>query len=477
MKFKYLTILTFATAMVSCDVLDKEPADSWESSSAITSYEDLVYAVNGVYESQTWTSATSSRGIYSGDFTLYADMKGEDFQCIGKNGKGTDVSWYLATPTSLSPETFYFSFYQSLARVNKVIEQVAEVGLSGDEVEQQLGELYALRALFHFDLARLYAKIPSTVNDMNSELGITLATQTFPANYIGERTSLAKTYETIFSDLDTALQKLANMKDKTTGHINYWGALALRSRVHLYMDNADGTDHNALALKDAKEVIENSPYKLYSIGDYLSVWSQQFTPSENIFEIAVTSQYNAQRTSLGYYTHAEGYAEAAISDSFKQLLASQPAGDVRKELIAEETDNGNNTGFYTQKYPGYNGEIYVNNPKVIRLSEVYLIAAEAALKSIDDNGVTAAKYINDLREKRITGYSDVNTVTLDEILKERRIELNGEGHMAWDMWRNKKSVNNPKVGKIDYTDYRTILPIPQAEINTSHGVIKQNFGY
>ena len=55
--------------------------------------------------------------------------------------------------------------------------------------------------------------------------------------------------------------------------------------------------------------------------------------------------------------------------------------------------------------------------------------------------------------------------------------MNGEGHMAWDMWRNKKSVNNPKVGKIDYTDYRTILPIPQAEINTSHGVIKQNFGY
>ena len=106
MKFKYLTILTFATAMVSCDVLDKEPADSWESSSAITSYEDLVYAVNGVYESQTWTSATSSRGIYSGDFTLYADMKGEDFQCIGKNGQATDVSWYLATPTSLSPETF-----------------------------------------------------------------------------------------------------------------------------------------------------------------------------------------------------------------------------------------------------------------------------------------------------------------------------------------------------------------------------------
>lgn len=164
------------------------------------------------------------------------------------------------------------------------------------------------------------------------------------------------------------------------------------------MDKADGTDHNVLALQDAKEVIENSPYSLYTINDYLSVWAQQFSPSENIFEIAVTSQYNAQRNSLGYYTHAEGYAEAAISDSFKQLLDAQPAGDIRKQLIAEETDNGNNTGYYTQKYPGYNGEIYVNNPKVIRLSEVYLIAAEAALKSINDNGASAAEYINTLRK-------------------------------------------------------------------------------
>ena len=176
MKFKYIAILTLAAGMASCDVLEKEPADSWESSSAITSYDDLVYAVNGVYDSQTWTSATSSRGIYSGDFTLYADMKGEDYQCIGKNGQATDVSWYLAVPTSLSPETFYFAFYQSLARVNKVLEQAEEAGLSGEEVDQQLGELYALRALFHFDLALLYAKLPSTVSDLNNELGITLAT-------------------------------------------------------------------------------------------------------------------------------------------------------------------------------------------------------------------------------------------------------------------------------------------------------------
>ena len=67
----------------------------------------------------------------------------------------------------------------------------------------------------------------------------------------------------------------------------------------------------------------------------------------------------------------------------------------------------------------------MNNPKVIRLSEVYLIAAEAALKSINDNGASAAEYINTLRKNRITGYEEVSTVTLDDILTERRLELNG----------------------------------------------------
>lgn len=475
MKLRYIATLMLAATVASCNILEKEPADSWESSSAIASYTDLVNAVNGVYESQTWTAntVTSSRGIYAGDFTLYADLRGADYMCIGKNNQFTDVSKYLASPTSQAPEAFYFAFYQSLARINKVLEQTQQAGLTGEDVEAQLGELYALRALFHFDLARLYAKLPTTATDLNTEMGIVLAKQSFPADYAGVRASLADTYKTILEDLQTALTKLENSKDKTSGHINYWGALALRARVHLYLDKADGTDHNALALADARKVIEEGPYTLYKLGDYLNVWSQAFSPSENIFEFAISSQYNAQRNSLGFYTHAVGYAEAGISTSFKALMDEQPEGDVRKQLIAHEVDGTDNDGFYTQKYPGLNGEIYVNNPKVIRLSEVYLIAAEAALKTSED----AAKYINDLRKERISGYSEVASVTLDDILKERRLELNGEGHMAWDMWRNRKSVTHATVGEVNWDDYRTILPIPQAEINVTKGSVKQNAGY
>ena len=53
MKLKYIATVAFAVAMASCNILDKEPSDSWDSGSAIQTIDDLKYAVNGVYESQT----------------------------------------------------------------------------------------------------------------------------------------------------------------------------------------------------------------------------------------------------------------------------------------------------------------------------------------------------------------------------------------------------------------------------------------
>ena len=71
------------------------------------------------------------------------------------------------------------------------------------------------------------------------------------------------------------------------------------------------------------------------------------------------------------------------------------------------------------------------------------------------------------------------SVTIDDILTERRLELYGEGHNAWDTWRNKKAVTNAQVpaGPINYDDYRTVMPIPVSEINVSNGKLKQNEGY
>ena len=52
-----------------------------------------------------------------------------------------------------------------------------------------------------------------------------------------------------------------------------------------------------------------------------------------------------------------------------------------------------------------------------------------------------------------------------------------ENSMSFDYWRNKKSVVNPYVGEIKYNDYRTILPIPQAEIDLAPSILIQNPQY
>ena len=81
-----------------------------------------------------------------------------------------------------------------------------------------------------------------------------------------------------------------------------------------------------------------------------------------------------------------------------------------------------------------------------------------------------------MRKQRIADYEDVASVTIDDILTERRLELYGEGHNDWDTWRNKKAVTNAQ-GPINYDDYRTVMPIPVSEINVSNGKLKQNEGY
>lgn len=126
------------------------------------------------------------------------------------------------------------------------------------------------------------------------------------------------------------------------------------------------------------------------------------------------------------------------------------------------------------------------NIKVIRLSEIYLIAAEAAFHS---NKVQAAEYLNEIR-KRSPGLAPATSgsITIDMILNERSKELFAEGHRFFDQIRLNKSItyNDDFQGvpvahrekTIDRSFYKTILPIADSEIKANPGLAsQQNPGY
>ena len=435
----------------SCsNFLDKEPSTSLPVESAVTSMTDLRNAVNGIAY-----IALNGRMSYDADFAIYADLKGEDFKAVSNNNHAGPMSRYQITQTDALSYYGYYYFYKAIANANKVlsiIDDIPHTDAETAEFNDYKGQLYAWRAMLHFDLARLYCNAPTASTDVNAaNSGIVLSTEVYEPSYVAPRTTLKETYNQILEDFATALPLLS--KDESNGYINYWAALALRARVNLY--NGD----NAAALADAQAVITGSPYKLYTMDEYTKVWIQEFT-SESILELRVTTNYNAQRNSVGYYCDSEGYGECAFVEEapLYTYLVANP-NDVRSKLIKDQT-------------AGSEGNMYVNNPKIIRLSDVYLIAAEAAFKT----GGDAASYINTLRQNRIEGYTDVTSVTLEEILFERRVELFAENSMAFDYWRNKMSVNNPYVGEVKYNDHRVILPIPLDELNLSDALV-QNPGY
>ncbi|RZJ81302.1 MAG: RagB/SusD family nutrient uptake outer membrane protein, partial [Flavobacterium sp.] len=188
-------------------------------------------------------------------------------------------------------------------------------------------------------------------------------------------------------------------------------------------------------------------------------------------------------TVLGWFT---------ASDYFLNRLGQDP-NDVRWGIMAYDETAGNTRLGAIYKYSGSttlagDGKATPTavNIKVIRLSEMYLIAAEAILPT---NPGQAATYLNSIRRRSPNlAPATAGTVSIDMILDERSKEFIGEGQRFFDMIRLNKSITfNDELGAIpanfrtktiDRTHFRTRLPIAQAEINANPGIAaQQNPGY
>ena len=111
-------------------------------------------------------------------------------------------------------------------------------------------------------------------------------------------------------------------------------------------------------------------------------------------------------------------------------------------MFNSDDANFTTTGFSIRKYLAENktiasGERSSYNSWIdMRLAEVYLNYAEAVVESGKGDATRAAQYINALRKR--AGHTDNISLTLDNVLKERRIELAFENSRVWDMARRRE---------------------------------------
>ena len=358
------------------------------------------------------------------------------------------------------------------------------------------GQALAIRAFCHFDIVRCYGY--PYLKDNGQSLGAVIVNKTLSPNEALEmpRSTVAETYAFILNDLQTAIpllfkpatvaaaQALPSTASDTPGKIgklNYWGAKMLQARVCLYMGQWENA-YNA-----AREVITDSPYRLATNAGYLASLGVE-GGSEVIFEILVGADrdqdMDGNNNFDGMYNYvwhlSPALARIIPTKAWLDLMAEDP-DDVRGKVIS--VGNGAEGTTWIKKFPGIAGDFKRNNPRIFRLAEAYLIAAEAALKISKQSD--ANTYLDAIR-KRANPENPTITCTLDEVLKERRKELIGEGHRFFDLMRLGRKVE--RVGgfhfahtdgcpeSFDWSYYKIVLPINSAT-RLIYKKCEQNPGY
>ncbi len=454
-------IILLSVALFSCsDDLEQVPTNKLPSSEAISTVSDLQSAVNGVY------STLVDQDSYCGYFGLYADGKGGDLDYLKNYGHFATLIDLQTNKNSDLAASIYEYNYVAIARVNDIltiVESISDKDENIAEYNDLLGQLHAIRGLLHMDLLRTYCPMPNLVADQTAaKSGIVISKEKYSVNATFTRSTMKESYDFVKAEFAEALKTIG--KDSSLGELNFWAVEALRARMLLSLG-----EYSA-ALADAVDVIDNSGYSLLKRDEWVASWSNE-EASETLFEIRTSDTDNAQRESLGYFTNPEGYQEAIASEGFITFYNTLDANDIRRESIKEETDAaGDFKAFYPQKYRGRAGvtsPTYVNNPKVIRLSEVYYIAAEALLKGATATGaLTAVEYYNAVRENRISGYTAAANVTINDIMNERRIELFCENSRMFDLIRNVDEFSHPRFATpLKVNDSRLVVEIPQRELD------------
>ncbi|MCG2610606.1 RagB/SusD family nutrient uptake outer membrane protein [Flavobacterium sp. SM15] len=197
-------------------------------------------------------------------------------------------------------------------------------------------------------------------------------------------------------------------------------------------------------------------------------------------------------------------ANFTAANTATNLAVKHNNGDIRYGAIVHPTsiinydyrtvaDFRNTDKLAMGKYPGTaaNGNL-VNDIKISRISEMYLIKAEALTNAGDLAG--AAAVVKELRDARfnVAQPLPVYAAAVDawkDILKERRIEFAFEGYRYIDLKRlgtlaNETIVRDARDCEINgqctlpITDHRFTLPIPASELGVNQSIRgQQNPGY
>lgn len=463
LSFVFIAVL--ALGLSACDLIDVEPAQSIDADyeNDFENADVARAALEGVY------SSIQADGVYGGFFTTMGDFTADNAAFSGSFTTWQNARDFNVLATHGPSQNMWADHYNAINAANNVISRTPGLVDSGNDPEADesfgdrvVGEALFVRGLMHFNLVRLYGQ-PYEPGGQNSQDGVPIViepTTTPDQDLEATRSTVEEVYTQVISDLQEAKELLGPSDSGIRA--SQEAATALLAKVRLYR----GQYAEAASL--AEEVINSGSFEL---ADPVSVTENGGSSSESIFAIRYLATDNTGVNDFpsSFYLPGDlgGRGDITVRENLYSLIEE---GDQRGfgGLIYEFDDSA-----WTAKW---NSSQNADDAFVLRLSEMYLIAAEGLARTGEEGD--ARTYLNAVRDQAnaspiaddVTG-SDL----VDAIIQERRIELAFEGDRRHDLLRLERDLEtNTSTAEVGNT--QRIFPIPQRDIDVNSN-LTQNPGY
>lgn len=493
-------VLAASLTLGACnkDFLELDPRGTQLEDNFYKNQTELYQGLISVYDVMQWGT--------SGGYTMKMPLLtvASDEAHAGGSDASDQPSWVAYDNFTLDPFRgpqvgIWQRCYTGIYRANLFLQKVEGVtGLSAAFKARTIAEAKTLRAYFYFDLVRWFGRVPLITGPIpTAEL------------YTQKQAEPAAIYAQIEKDLKEAFPDLPlTIPVAENGRLSRGAAKALLGKSLMFQnDNARMGE----AAQLFNEVNASGVYQLLpSFGDIFNP-ANRFN-AESIWEIPHSN--NAAWGDWGWInggegnvapqfigmadysgpTYSAGWGFAPISLDLVTAMTGDPRfqytiidGAALRGGGATYNERYQNTNYFIKKYAPMQafrspvGTAEINWPYdeiEIRLADTYLLEAEAILRS-GGNAARAGQLLNGdagfVGVRNRLGLPAV-AVTLDNIYKERRLELATEGHRFFDLIRTGQAAG--VLGPLGFTPNKNeVLPIPQGEIDVTNGSLEQNPNY
>ncbi len=485
-KTLFLTGLLLLLGTTACDdgFIDRTPVYSIDSENYFNAEADYNNALIAAYDLLQASYLNVMLGEIASNNTLAGGESATDVIGIQQ------IDDMIHTPVNAQLKTIWDWMFAGVNRAAYLLEFKDKTEFEGRA--QIIAEARFLRAYYNFELVKWFGPIPLKGDERFA---------------LGDETSLPRSsesevYAAIEADLMAAIPDLA-VTAPQVGRVSKGAAQALLGRAYVfqkkYSDAATvlqvlinaGTYRLSDDFADIFELTgENGPGAVFEV---------QYTDAEGAgFGCLQCSEGNVAVGFNGIRNHTGPIYDSGFSFNVptREAFEAYEAGDGRRDVAILDIDawaaetgasfgiGNEHTGYYNRKYIARKGDANIgdqnltnpNNYRSIRYADVLLLAAEAL--NATGNDEAARGYLNQVR-RRAFGDEDHDIsasgdALRDFILRERRLELMGEGHHFFDLVRTGAAagaIEGFEAGKHD------LFPLPFEEIQFSNGNWSQNPGY